>query len=352
MNVRDRTSRIPAIFGALAVLVATLVSAVPARGAALRVVATVPDLAELAREIGGDAVSVTALAKGAEDPHFVEARPSFVKRLSTAELFLQVGLELELGWVPVLLEQARNPSVLPGGAGHLDASTAIRPRGVPRGAVDRSMGDVHRTGNPHYLTDPRNGLLVAAAIRDRLSTLRPDEAGRFREAYEGFARRLGAALVGEALAAKYDAAKLARLFEAGTLRSFLESQGDAARLEGWLGALEPHRGVLAIADHDLWPYLGAAFGIEIVGFLEPKPGITPTTRHLGEVIAEIRERKIPLLLAAPYYDPRHAALVERETGIAVVRLAHQVGALPGADDYLATIDGNVRAIVEALGGRR
>lgn len=348
MNARDRTSR---ILAALAFLVGALVSAAPARGEPLRVVATVPDLADLARQIGGDAVSVTALAKGPEDPHFVEARPSFVKQLSTADLFLQVGLELELGWVPVLLTQARNRSVLPGGAGHLDASTAVRPRGVRRGPVDRSMGDVHRTGNPHYLADPRNGLLVAAAIRGRLATLRPGEAARFRAAYDGFAKRLEAALVGEALAAKYDATKLARLFEAGTLRSFLEGQGDAARLDGWLGALEPHRGVLAIADHDLWPYLGAAFGIEIVGFLEPKPGIAPTTRHLGEVIAEVRERKIPLLLAAAYYDPRHASLVERETGIAVVRLAHQVGALPGANDYLATIDGNVRAIVAALGGR-
>lgn len=318
----------------------------------LRVVATVPDLADLTRAIGGDEVAVTTLAKGTEDPHFVEPRPSFVRALADADLFLQIGLELELGWVPALLEQARNARILVGALGHLDASSAITPRGVPPGPIDRSMGDVHRRGNPHYLADPRNGLLVADAIRARLAELRPAEAERFRAAYDALAKRLGAALVGEGLAAKYDAAKLARLFEAGRLGEFLAGQGDAAKLGGWLGRLEPHRGVLAVADHDLWSYFAAAFGIRIVALLEPKPGIAPTTRHLGEVIGLVRERKIPLLLAAPYYDPRHAALLARETGIAVVTLAHQVGALPEASDYVGTIDRNVRAVVAALEARR
>src|SRR5690606_29835465 len=123
-------------------------------------------------------------------------------------------------------------AVLPGGEGHLDASTAITPRGVPAGPVDRSMGDVHARGNPHYLADPRNGLRVAAAIRDRLAVLRPAHADRFRTGYESLAKRVGIALVGETLAAKYDATKLARLFEAGALGGFLESQGDASRLGG------------------------------------------------------------------------------------------------------------------------
>src|SRR5687768_6768351 len=176
----------------------------PSSNELLNVVATVPELSSLARDIGGDHVAVTVFAKGTEDSHFIEAKPSFVKILSRANAFIQIGMGLEIGWVPTLLQQARNRHIVPGAPGYIDASTVIAPLQVVSGAVDRSMGDVHPEGNPHYLLDPVQGLKVAQLIRDRLSELRPSHKADFEAQYATFYRHLGAGLVGESLAAKYD----------------------------------------------------------------------------------------------------------------------------------------------------
>ena len=210
------------------------------------------------------------------------------------------------------------------------------------------MGDVHPRGNPHYLLDPLMGLKVAALLRDTMTALRPGDGGAFAANYDAFRQRLDADLVGAALAKKYDAEKLAALYERGTLLSFLEQQGDAGQLGGWLGALAPYRGVKAIDDHPIWSYLARRFGIEIVGHLEPKPGVSPTTRHLQEVVDAVKADKVPLLLAAAYYDPRHADFVAGETGATVVRMANQVGARPGTDDYLAMVNYNVEQVAAAM----
>lgn len=340
------------LVAAAAGAVALLLLAGAALAAPLTVVATTPDLGALARAIGGDEVAVTVLAKPSEDPHFVEARPSFVKAVSGADLFVQNGLDLELGYVPVLLTGARNPRVLAGQPGHLDASVAIVPLNVPVVPVDRSMGDVHALGNPHYLLDPLNGLKVAALLRDRLTALRPAAQATFAARYDAFRQALDEALVGAPLARKYDAQKLAALFAHGRLEAFLAQQGDAAALGGWLGALAPHAGALAVDDHPLWTYFAQRFGLRIVGHLEPKPGVPPTTRHLQELITRMRAEHVGLILAAAYYDPRHAELVAAQTGATVVRLANQVGARPGTDDYLAMIGYNVDQLLAALRQRR
>ncbi|MFN8643447.1 MAG: metal ABC transporter substrate-binding protein [Candidatus Binatia bacterium] len=333
-------------------LLAALAAALPAGAAEpLSVVATVPELGALVRAVGGDRVAVTVLAKPTEDPHFVEARPSYVKALSGADLYVQVGLDLEAGYAPVLLTGARNPAILAGQKGYLDASTAITPLDVPSGPVDRSMGDVHPRGNPHYLLDPLLGLKVAAQLRDALSALRPADAATFAANYEAFRQQLDDDLVGAPLAKKYGAAKLATLAEYGKLLPFLEQQGDAAELGGWLGALAPYHGAKAIDDHPIWPYFARRFGIEIVGHLEPKPGVPPTTRHLQEIVDQVRAEQVPLLLAAAYYDPRHADFVANQTGARVVRMANQAGSRPGTDAYLAMVDYNVQQVAAALRGR-
>jgi zinc/manganese transport system substrate-binding protein len=315
----------------------------------LRVATTTPELGSLAREIGGEHVTVVVFAKGTEDVHFVEAKPSFIKELSQVDVYIQAGMDLEVGWAPVLLQNARNSKVLPGAPGYIDASTVITPLEVPTGPIDRSMGDVHPAGNPHYLTDPLNGLRVAELLRDTFSALQPAKQAYFAERYTAFRKRLGAALVGETLAQKYDVTKLALLFEHGRLAAFLQSQNEAHLLGGWLGRLLPYAGTKAVADHNLWPYFAQRFGLTIRGFMEPKPGVPPTTRHLQLLVQTMQAEKIGIILASAYYDPRHAQFLGQHTGAKIVPMAHQVGARPGTDDYLGMIDYDVRQLVAALG---
>jgi zinc/manganese transport system substrate-binding protein len=317
----------------------------------LRVAVTVPDLGSLVREVGGDQVAVTVFAKGTEDPHFVEAKPSFIKTLSEADLYVEGGMELEMGWASTLLQGARNAKVLPGARGFLDASTVITPLEVPSGPVDRSMGDVHPAGNPHYLVDPINGLRVARLIRDKLIDLRPERQKYFEERYSSFHQRLGAALVGDALAKKYDVEKLAVLFEVGKLSDFLKSQGEESLLGGWFALMLPYRGAKVVADHNTWPYFARRFGISVIGFLEPKPGLPPTTRHLNELIESMRAQGVRVILANPYFDPRFAQFVAERTGAQVVSMAFMVGARPGTNDYLSMVDYDVRQLAGALRGR-
>ncbi len=317
----------------------------------IQVCATVPELGSLAREVGGDQVAVTVFAKGTEDAHFVEAKPSFIKRLSKCELYIQMGMELEMGWAPVLLQNARNGRVLPGTRGYLDASTAITPLDVPTGPVDRSMGDVHPAGNPHYLLDPMNGLRVARLIRDKLIDLRPERQKAFDDRYANFRQSLGTALVGEALAKKYDVEKLALLFEAGKLGDFLKSQGEESLLGGWFGLMMPYRGAKVVGDHNMWPYFARRFGISVIGFLEPKPGLPPTTKHLNELIESMRAQGVRVILANPYFDPRFAQFVAERTGAQVVSIAHMVGARAGTNDYISMVDYDVRQLAGALRGR-
>jgi ABC-type Zn uptake system ZnuABC Zn-binding protein ZnuA len=318
--------------------------------APLKIVATVPDLGSIAKEVGGDQVEVTTLVKGAEDPHFLEARPSFIKAASAADAFVQVGLELEVGWAPPIIQNSRNPRIQAGAPGFIEAAEAVQVMGVPSGPIDRSMGDVHPAGNPHFLTDPLQGIKVARLLADRFSRLRPAERAGFESRADAFAGRVHAALVGEELAKKYDTEKLAILFERGTLEEFLKGQGDESKLAGWLGQLSGHTGAKVVADHDLWPYFSRRFGIVVVGFLEPKPGISPTTGHLRGIIEMMKAQGVRLIIQSPYFDPRHAEFVSRETGAKAITLAHQVGSRPGTDDYIAMTNYNVQQLAAALKG--
>jgi ABC-type Zn uptake system ZnuABC Zn-binding protein ZnuA len=332
------------------VMVAGFPPAFAGADAPIRVFATLPDLGSLAKEVGGDAVSVVNMVEGSEDPHFAPARPSWIKELSKADVYVQVGMELEMGYASVLLQNARNRNVLPGNSGYIDASTVITPLEVPAGPVDRSMGDVHPFGNPHYLLDPINGLKVARLLRDRFREIRPGKSTYFDERFDDFRRRIGVRLVGADLAAKYDAEKLARLYEFGKLAAFLEKTGETDRLGGWLGQMAPVRGAKVVDDHRLWPYFGHRFGIEIIDDLEPKPGVPPTTAHLTQLVEVMRNQGVKAIITSPYYDPRHARFLSEATGATIVPLSHQVGGRPGTGDYLGMIDYNVQTLVGALRG--
>jgi len=313
----------------------------------LRVVTTVPDLADLIEQVGGDEVEVEALVKGPQDPHFLEPRPSFIRKLHKADLFVLVGMELEVGWAPVLMRQSRNGRIQPGAPGHLNASAAIAPLEAPQATVNRSQGDVHPWGNPHYLTDPLNGLRVARLARDKLEALRPEASAGFRERFAAFEARLLRALVGEAVLERHGARVVFERASAGTLEAFLASKGESETLAGWLGATRPLRGARAIQDHRIWPYFARRFGLVMIDTLEPKPGIAPTTRHLAAVVERARAQGAVLILASPYFDPRHARFVAEQTGARIAEMAHQVGARPGTGDYLKMVDYNVRQVVGA-----
>jgi ABC-type Zn uptake system ZnuABC Zn-binding protein ZnuA len=320
------------------------------RGEPLRVCATTPDLGSLVELLLAARAQVTVFAGGAEDPHFLDPRPSMVRTLHGADVLVEVGLDLEAGWLPVLRQGARNAAVQPGAAGHVDASTAVAKLGVPAAAVDRSMGDVHLGGNPHFLLDPVCGLQVAALLRDRLAALRPELAGALAAGFARLRRSLAEAMVGTEIAALYDhdAEKLALLFEHGKLQALLEEQGDAEKLGGWFALLKPWRGAVVLADHDLWPYFARRFGVRVLGFLEPKPGIPPTTRHLEALIARARTQRAQVVLSVPYLPERHARFVADALGGRVAAMAHQTGARPRCTDWVRTVDHNVRELVRAL----
>ncbi|TFH24408.1 MAG: zinc ABC transporter substrate-binding protein [Myxococcales bacterium] len=323
----------------------------PAR-TSLKVFATVPNLAALADAVGGEAVNVTTMVLPREDPHFAEARPSFVKALHDADLLLAVGLGLEAGYLDTLVNNARNSAVLPGQPGYVLASTVILPMQQPAGIVSRAIGDVHPGGNPHFLLDPVSGLAVADLLRERMAALLPTRAAYFAERTEKLRHRIGSSLVGVPLDEKYDGTKLARLFSAGKLTAFLEKQGDADKLEGWLARMAPYHGTPAVDDHDMWPYFAERFGIRIVGHLEPLPGVQPTTHHLKEVIERMNAGNVKMLVASIYYDPRHARFVSERTGARIALLAHEVGAVDDARDYVDMVDYNVRTIADAIAATR
>ena len=330
----------------LSMIAISLVIPTVLRAETIKVCATVPELGSLVEAVGGELVSVTIFAKGTEDPHYLDARPSFIRELSDADLFVQVGLDLEAAWAPLLLRSSRNSRIQPGGSGFVDASLAIKPIDIPTGVVDRSHGDVHPQGNPHYLADPLNGLKVAALLRDRLSALNPENGAAFVNNYVRFRQNLGTALVGAELSGKYEFEKLALLSQHGRLADFLEQQNDLDLLAGWLGRLLPYSGTKIITYHKSWPYFANRFGFEVAEHLEPKPGIPPGPGHLLQVIKVIKAEQIKVLLVEPWISPQATQSIASKTGIKVVRAA--ISTTPGnvPYDYIYALDDVVIKMAE------
>ncbi|HYE07615.1 MAG TPA: metal ABC transporter substrate-binding protein, partial [Planctomycetota bacterium] len=276
---------------------------------------------------------VVTLASGADDPHHVEARPSFIRALNRADALVLTGMELEIGWLPPLIDNAANGRIQPGAAGYIDAARFIVPLGVPGEGVDRSLGDIHAAGNPHYLLDPVNGVLVARGLRDAFTRLAPDGAADFARACDAFTRAILDALIGPGIVERDGVdACLARCAAAEPI--------DAAA-GSWLARLAAVRGSRAVVDHDQWPYFARRFGLEVIGALEPKPGVGTTTAHLAMIIGRMKAEGVSVLITVPYFDRRLVERVTAQTGARAVRLAHQVGAVSEAADYLGMCAYNV-----------
>ncbi len=320
----------------------------------INVVATLTDLGRIAEAVGGNKVSVTTIASGVQDPHFVDPKPSYVVKLRDADLFLNNGLELEIGWVPPLLDGARNGRIKPGSAGYVDCSKNIPVLELPTGEVTRAQGDVHPLGNPHYLTDPLNGKIVAQTVAEALKQASPAHADYFEERKKAFQQAIDEAVFGRELVDLVGGKKLDRLCRSGEFDAFLESQVEggaklSAKLGGWIGKMRPVKGRKIVFYHKSYSYFNARFGLDVVNFVELKAGIQPGPSHLADLVAQIQRDKIQIIASHPFYDEKVPRLVAEKGGAKVVVLPLSVGGVKGADDYLKFFEVSTDLLIQAMG---
>lgn len=321
----------------------------------LRVVTTLPDYAWVAEQIGGDLVEVHAIAKGNQDAHFVRPRPSFTLLLRDADLFVSTGLDLEL-WVPTLLDTAGNRRVMEGQPGYVAAWLGVELLDKPL-SVSRTEGDVHIYGNPHLHVDPLNMVAVARNILAGLEKVDPDGAEIYRQRESALEDRLYRRVFGDELVDLMGGETLARLARAGKLHSFLEGkeyprgsgQNLAKRMGGWLKAAEPLRGKRLICYHKNWIYFAERFGLDILGYVEPKPGIPPTPRHVESIIRLVREEEIKVILAANYFDPNKPEVIAERAGAKVVVVPLSTGGEAQVTGYEELVDTWIARLLAAFG---
>jgi zinc/manganese transport system substrate-binding protein len=295
------------------VLLPVLLALAPqAAHAQLKVVTSTTDLYDIAKEVGGNKITATHIGEGYQDPHFIEAKPSFVLQLRNADVWAFVGLDLEIGWMPLLLDGARNPKIRFGGSGYLDASTAVPVLDRPRGNVDRSMGDVHPLGNPHYWLDPENGRRIARLFEAKFAQLDPANAAVYDRNERAFEERLNAAE------------------------------------KGWQSDLAAIRGKPVVAWHTSWHYFANYSKMNIVAYMEPKPGVPPSPSHLYEVIQTVKRTGAKAIVMEPFYDRKVADLVARQTGIKVLILPPSVGGVKGIDDYIQLLQYDMSQLANAV----
>ncbi len=321
-----------------------------ASGEPIRVVSSLPVYASIAELVGGDRVEVSSIARGDEDAHFVKPKPSYALMLRDADLFITTGLDLEL-WAPVLIDKSRNRKIRRGEAGWLSASEGVPLLDVPE-TVDRSAGDVHVYGNPHLFTSPLNARIVAGNIAEGLKRVDPDGAAVYDSNLADFEQRLDEATYGAELVTILGAESLDPLARQGKLIDFLRSkdyQGEMLieRLGGWLGRGLTFRGRQIVAYHKNWVYFTELFGLEVGDYVEPKPGIPPSARHVKALIDHIRSEDIEVLLAATYFSHSQVETIAERTGCRAVRVPLGTG-IEGADDYFQLVDLWVNRLAEAF----
>jgi zinc/manganese transport system substrate-binding protein len=283
--------------------------------AKLDLVCTTPDIASIVKEVGGNKINITTLARPTEDPHFVDAKPSFIVKLNRADVLVEGGAELEIGWLPALLQGARNEKLQAGQPGRILCNQGILMREIPT-TLDRSEGDIHAAGNPHFLVDPENAKIVAAHVGDALGQLDAANSDYYK-----------------ANAAKFIAAL-------------------DAKLTGWQAQLAPFKGQHIVAYHNSWVYFAQRFGLKIDLFLEPKPGIPPSPVHLASVITKMKEEKARVIIVDPYLNRRTAETVAGDTDATVVDVAQFPGGVKGTEGgYIALMDYLVNSLAKALAGK-
>lgn len=290
----------------------TAPSSAAAEAKKLNVVTSTTDMAALAQEVGGDKINVESIAKGYQDPHFVEAKPSFLLKLRQADLLISVGLQLEIGWLPPLINQSGNPRIQVGAQGYLDSSQFAEILDIPQGTVTRAEGDVHPLGNPHYWLDPDNGRRVARGIANKLADLDPGDAAYFQQRFQDFDKRLSAAE------------------------------------QKWDAEMKPYRGRKVVTYHRSFPNFAKHFGLEVIGYVEPRPGIPPTPSHTIEIIQLMKRENCKVLLVEPYFDLKTPQSIGRESGAQVVVYLPSVGGEKQVSTYFELFDYDIGLLIKAF----
>ena len=282
-----------------------------ARAGTIKVVTTTTDLKSITELIGGNKVSVSAIATGYQNPHFVDPKPSYIINLSNADMYVTLGLDLEIGWSPQLLASSRNTKIQKGSAGYVDASQGIGLYQVPT-AANRGEGDIHIFGNPHYWLDPLNGKVIARNIANGLERIDPSN----------------------------------KPFYENNLQAFFNNID--VKMKEWQAEMAPFKGSKVIAYHNEWVYFETRFGLKIVDFMEPKPGIPPTPSQLVKVIGEVKANNIKVIISSPYFSTSSSDVVAKQTGIKVLTLATSVGAYPTIKNYFDLFDYDIKQLSAAL----
>ncbi len=280
--------------------------------AGLNVVTTTQDLASLTREVGGDKVDVMAMALGYQDPHFVNPKPSYLVKLRNADLLVAVGLELEVSWLPTLVQQSRNNKILGGSNGFLNASVGCNILQRPNVRVNRSMGDVHPFGNPHYWLVPENGRIIAQNIVNKLSELDPENTSFYKSRLADFLRRLNEASI------------------------------------RWEEMMKAYEGVQVVTYHNSWPNFANRYALEVVAYVEPKPGVPPSPAHTLRLIQQMKAAQIKVIIVEPYFDLKIPESVARATGAKVVVLMPSVAGTEEITDYVSLFDYNLNLLTAAF----
>ncbi len=277
----------------------------------IKVVTTTTDMKSIAELIGGNKVSVLSIATGYQNPHFVDPKPSYIISLTKADLFVTVGLDLETGWSPQLLSSSRNTKIQKGTAGYVDASEGVNLLQIPN-AVNKAEGDIHIYGNPHYWLDPINGKAIARNIANGLERVDPANKSYYEANLQSFNSRID------------------------------------AKLKEWQSKMLPFKGAKIIAYHNEWVYFETRFGLQIMDFMEPKPGIPPTPSQLVKVIKEVKANTIKVIISSPYFTTSSSDVVAKQTGVKELTLATSVNAFDSIKDYFGLFDFNIEQLTNAL----